>query len=320
MKKLSIILPTYNEKENVHNIYKEIKDAIKLLKISYEIIYVDDNSPDGTINIVKQLRESDPNVKYILMSRRFGDQKCLMAGLDYADGDAVITMDADLEHPPKYIPQMISEWENGTEIVVMKRDKLGHNNFFKKWTEILFYKLLNKISGKQIIYRFAGFALMDKKVVKTLRRFQEKDPFLRGLVSLVGFKRTELFYHENKRVAGETKYFISNMVRLGISGITSFSNTPLYLSFYLGTVIVFLSFLYSIIILYEVLINGSVIPGWASTTLILIFFGGVQLLSTGLLGIYISKIFIETKNRPNYIIREKSESMLGQEINVAEDD
>jgi len=307
MKRLSIILPTYNEKENVREIYKALKDVITPLKLDYEIIYVDDNSPDGTIDIVKQLRESDHNVKYILMSRRFGDQKCLMAGLDYADGDAVITMDADLEHPPKYIPQMISEWENGAEIVVMKRDKLGHNNFFKKWTEILFYKLLNKISGKQIIYRFAGFALMDKKVVKTLRRFQEKDPFLRGLISLVGFKRTELFYHENKRVAGETKYFISNMVRLGISGITSFSNTPLYLSFYLGTAIVFLSFLYSIIILYEVLVIESVVPGWTSTILIITFFGGVQLFSIGLLGIYISKIFLETKRRPNYIIREKSE-------------
>ncbi len=320
MTKLSIILPTYNEKENVHRIYKVIKEVITPLKLDYEIIYVDDNSPDGTINSVKQLRESDSNVKYILMSSRFGDQKCLMAGLDYASGDAVITMDSDLEHPPSYIPQMISEWENGAEIVIMKREKSGQTNFFKKWTEIMFYKLLYKISGKQIIYRFAGFALMDKKVVKTLRRFQEKDPFLRGLVSLVGYNRIELYYDDDKRVAGETKYNISNMIKLGLTGITSFSNTPLYFSFYLGTAIVCLSIFYSIIVLFEVLITGSAVPGWASTTLMITFFGGVQLLSIGLLGIYISKIFIETKNRPNYIIREKSESMLGQEINVAEDD
>ena len=307
MKKLSIILPTYNEKENVHKIYEAIKEVITPLKLNYEIIYVDDNSPDGTIEIVKQLRESDPNVKYILMSRRFGDQKCLMAGLAHANGDAVITMDADLEHPPRYIPQMISAWEDGAEIVVMKRSQKDYSNIFKKWSEILFYKFLGIISSSQIIYRFAGFALMDKKVVKALRKFQENDPFLRGLITLVGFKRTELFYDEDKRIAGKTKYSILNMIKLGVSGITSFSNIPLYLSFYLGLAIVFLSLLYSILIFYEVLMIGLVIPGWVSTILIVIFFGGVQLLSVGLLGIYISKIFIETKRRPNYIIHEKSE-------------
>ena len=302
MKKLSIILPTYNESKNVLRVYDAIKEVTVPLKLKYEIIYVDDNSPDGTIEIVKQLRESDPNVKYILMSRRFGDQKCLMAGLDYANGDAVITMDADLEHPPRYIPQMISAWEDGAEIVVMKRSQKDYVNIFKKWSEILFYKFLGIISSSQIIYRFAGFALMDKKVVKALRNYQENDPFLRGLITLVGFKRIELYYKEDERIAGKTKYSISNMIRLGLSGITSFSNAPLYLSFYLGSAIVFLSLLYSIIVLYEVLVIGLTIPGWASTILIITFLGGVQLFSIGLLGIYISKIFLETKRRPNYII------------------
>ena len=196
--------------------------------MDYEIIFVDDDSPDGTIDIVKQLHSSDSNVKYILMSNRFGEQKCLMAGLDYADGDAIITMDADLEHPPNYILQMVSEWENGSEIVVMKRSTTSHNKLFKKWTEKLFYKLLNKISDQKVIYRFSGFALMDKKVVKTLRRYKENDPFLRGLISLVGFRRTELFYNEDKRVAGEAKYFILNMIRLGISGITSSKYPSIY--------------------------------------------------------------------------------------------
>jgi len=307
MKKISIILPTYNERDNVDRIYKAITEVITQLGLDYEIIFVDDDSPDGTIDIVKQLHNSDSNVKYILMSNRFGEQKCLMAGLDYASGDAIITMDADLEHPPKYILQMVSEWENGSEIVVMKRSTTSHNKLFKKWTEILFYKLLNKISEEKVIYRFSGFALMDKKVVKTLRRYKENDPFLRGLISLVGFRRTELFYNEDKRVAGETKYFILNMIKLGISGITSFSNTPLYISFYLGLLIVFFSILYSAYIFYEVFAIGFVIPGWVSTILTVIFFGGVQLFSIGLLGIYIGKIFLETKKRPNYIIREKSD-------------
>ena len=307
MIKISIILPTYNESENVLRVYNAIKEVTVPLKLKYEIIYVDDNSPDDTINIVKQLRESDPNVKYILMSDRFGDQECLMAGLAHANGDAVITMDADLEHPPRYIPQMISAWEDGAEIVVMKRSQKDYSSIFKKWSEILFYKFLGIISSGKIIYRFAGFALMDKKVVKALGKFQENDPFLRGLITLVGFKRTELYYKEDERIAGKTKYSISNMIRLGLTGITSFSNAPLYLSFYLGTAIVLLSLLYSMIVLYEVLVIGLIIPGWASTILLITFFGGVQLFSIGLLGIYISKIFLETKRRPNYIIREKSE-------------
>lgn len=306
MKKLSIILPTYNERENVHRIYKAIKEVIIPLKLKYEIIYVDDNSPDGTINLVKQLRESDPSVKYILMSCRFGDQKCLMAGLDYANGDAVITMDADLQHPPRYIPQMVLAWEKGAEIVIMKREEAGHTNFFKKWTEILFYKLLNKISGKLIIYRFAGFALMDKKVVKTLRRFREEDPFFRGLISLVGFNRTELYYKEEKRLSGKTQYSFINMVKLGLTGITSFSATPLYISFYMGLFAVFFSMLYAIYIFYYLFASKTVVPEWTSTILIIIFLGGIQLLSIGILGIYLSKVFVESKKRPNYIVQEFS--------------
>jgi polyisoprenyl-phosphate glycosyltransferase len=304
MKKLSIILPTYNESENIFRIYDAIISEITPLKIEYEIIYIDDNSPDGTINIVKELRNNDTNVKYIRMSNRFGDQKCLMAGLEHAIGDVVITMDADLEHPPKYIPTMISEWENGADIVVMKRENTAHNNLFKKWSEIIFYKLLVIISGKQLIYRFSGFALMDNKVVRSLREYKEKDPFLRGLISVVGFNRSELYYTEDKRIAGKTKYLLLDMVRLGFTGITSFSNVPLYFSFYLGIVILVLSLLYSTIILYEALINELVVSGWASIILMVIFFGGVQLISIGLLSIYVSKIFIETKNRPNYIIAE----------------
>ena len=304
MKKLSILLPTYNEKENIYPVYNAIIKAIHKLEIEYEIIFIDDNSPDGSITIIKQLSISDPNVKYILMSRRFGDQKCLMAGIDYAIGDAVITMDSDLQHPPTYIPQMIEQWEKGHDIVIMKRRKEGHKNPLKKIAELMFYKILYVISGKQIIYRFAGFSLLDKKVIKAIRRFREKDPFLRGIIALAGFNRLEIPYVEEKREFGRTKYNILTMSKLATTGITSFSTTPLYLSIYIGLICVFGSFLYALYVLYYVNINDISVPGWASTILVIIFLGGIQLLTIGILGIYIAKIFLETKGRPNYIVEE----------------
>jgi dolichol-phosphate mannosyltransferase len=202
---------------------------------------------------------------------------------------------------------MIDKWREGYDIVIMKREEEGHNNFIKKWTEILFYKFLKKISKTNLYYRFAGFALMDKRVVENLRNFKESDPFVRGLISLVGFNHTELYYKEEERSVGSSKYRIIDMVRLAITGITSFSEMPLYLSFYMGIIVISFSFLYIVKILVQALFFEPVaIQGWLSTIIIVVFLGGVQLISIGLLGIYISKIFIETKKRPNYIIAESS--------------
>lgn len=303
-KKLSIILPTYNERENVFEIYNQILCNIQQLNIDYEIIFVDDNSPDGTIGLIKQLREKDANVKYLLMSRRFGDQVSLMAGLNHANGDMAIIMDSDSQHPPRYVPRMIDKWKDGFDIVIMKREVAGHQSFFKKWTEIYFYKLLRKLSRTPIYYRFSGFALMDIKVVKALREFRERDPFFRGLVGLVGFNKTELYYKEQEREFGESKYHLFDMISLAITGITSFSDTPLYLSFYVGLSAVLISLLYAAYVVLSTVFLDSSVPGWASTILVVIFVGGVQLISTGVLGVFLSKVFVETKRRPSYILAE----------------
>ncbi len=256
-RKLSIILPTYRERENVGRIYREIMVNLEPLEIDYEIIFVDDNSPDGTINAVKDLREKDSRVKYLLMSRRFGDQVSLMAGLDYASGDMVIIMDSDLQHPPRYIPEMINKWIEGYDIVLMKREAEGHHSLFKKWSEILFYKFLGKFSETPIYYRFSGFALLDEKTVKALRRFKESNPFLRGLVGLVGSKTTEILYKEDEREHGESKYHLFDMVKLAITGITSFSDAPLYASFYLGSIAVTISLLYAGYVLVSTLLTET---------------------------------------------------------------
>lgn len=304
--KLSVILPTYNERENVFEVYKQIVENIRSLNLDYELIFVDDDSPDETITSIKRLREGDTNVKYLLMSRRFGDQVSLMAGLDYARGDIVVIMDSDLQHPPRYIPIMINKWQEGADIVIMQRETEGHHSFFKKWTEILFYKLLGKFSKTPIFYRFSGFALMDRKVVKALKKFRERDPFLRGLVGLVGFSKSELYYKEDERCFGESKYHLLDLFKLAITGITSFSDAPLYFSFYLGLSTVIVSLLYAVYVLASTLFAENSVQGWASTILVVIFIGGVQLISIGILGIFLSKVFVETKRRPKYILMESA--------------
>jgi polyisoprenyl-phosphate glycosyltransferase len=303
-RRLSVILPTFNERENVREIYLQILSHIKPFDIEYEIIFVDDNSPDLTIDSIKSLRDQDPNVKFLLMSRRFGDQISLMAGLDHAEGDFIVIMDSDLQHPPGYLPAMIREWSNGSDIVIMQRETEGHQSIFKKWTEILFYKMMAKLSKTPIYYRFSGFALLDRKVVRALRCFEERDPFLRGLIGLVGYSIKEMTYREDERKQGQSKYRLFNLITLAISGITAFSDTPLYLSLYLGLSAVAISFLYALYVLFYAFFSSNSVAGWASTILVVIFFGGVQLLSTGILGIFLSKVFLEAKRRPKYIVSE----------------
>lgn len=302
--KLSIVLPTLNERENVPVMYRQILEAIQEADLDYEIIFIDDDSPDGTIDVIKDLRKKDENVKYLLMSRRFGDQISIMAGLEHATGDVVVTMDSDLQHPPEYIPRMVEKWRQGLDIIVMQREEAGHGSFFKKWSEILFYKILGKLSNTPIYYRFSGFVLMDRRAVDALRRFKESDPFVRGLVGLIGFKKTELPYREVERQYGRSKYHLFDMIKLAITGITSFSDKPLYLSFYIGTAAVLISLCYAVYVLTSTLFFDASVVGWASTILVVIFIGGVQLVSTGISGIFLSKVFIDSKNRPRYFVAE----------------
>ena len=304
-KMISIILPTLNEFENVLPMYKALIIQLKSLEVDYEIIFIDDNSQDGTIDRVKELSSKDKNVKFLLMSKRFGDQICLMAGLDYASGDVAIVMDSDLQHPPRYIPEMVSKWTEGADIVIMQRESAGHSSWLKKTLEVMFYKFLNWISDENIYYRFSGFSLLDKKVISSIKKYQEYEPFLRGIISLVGFKHTILTYVEDERKSGETKYSLIKQARLALVGITSFSNKLLYLSLYIGLASVISSFSYAMFVLInKVLFNGTVIDGWTSIVLLIIFFGGVQLITVGILGIYVGKSFIESKRRPRYIVNE----------------
>jgi polyisoprenyl-phosphate glycosyltransferase len=304
MKLLSIILPTFNERDNVTKIYEKLKETITPLELDYEIIFVDDDSSDCTIEEIKKLQTSDSKVKYILMSRRYGDQISLIAGIDHSLGDAVVIMDSDLQHPPHYIAQMVSNWKMGYDIVIMKRKEAGHTSFFKKWSEIFFYKVMKTLSKTPIHFRFSGFALIDRRAVDALKKYQDKEPFVRGLIGIIGFKIAEVEYIEDERKEGQSKYNVLSMLRLAILGITSFSVVPLYASFYMGLIVVFFSFLYAFIVLIEKVMHPDIPIGWTSIIISVTILSGIQLISIGLLGIYISKIYIESKNRPRYIIAE----------------
>lgn len=301
---LSVVMPTFHERENLRLMCEALVAAIRPTGLDYELIFVDDNSDDGTREVLEELRASDPGVKYIIMSRRYGDQPCLMAGLEMCEGDVAITMDADLQHPPSCIPSMIEAWRAGTEILVMKRAEAGHTSFLKKWTEIAFYRLMGVLADSPIIYRFAGYALLDRKVIAALKQFPEREPFLRGLVAFVGFRRREMTYCEAERQAGRSKYSLKRMWRLAMAGFTSFSSAALYLPLYLGLALagvagfggVALAVLYS---LGVALSFGAWAVGFA-----LVFGMALQLMAVGTLGVYLSKVLLEVRRRPTYIIAQ----------------
>jgi glycosyltransferase involved in cell wall biosynthesis len=301
---VSVVLPTLNEAEGIERACREIRAALQQAGVRYEIIVVDDASPDGTVEVVQRLREEDAGFKWVLMSRRYGDQVCLLAGVELATGDAVVTMDADLQHPPRYLPQMIEAWKKGADMVFMIRENEGHHSIFKKWTELLFYRVLDRISDSPIVYRFSGFALIDRKVARVLSEYSESDPLVRGLLGLVGFKRVELPYQEEFRKAGQTKYNFRRMLDLAVTAMTSFSTFPLRIALYLGLLITLLAFGFGVYVLRSYF-HGDAVPGWTSTLLVVIILSGTQLLTLGILGIYLGKTFLEGKRRPRFHVHRQ---------------
>jgi polyisoprenyl-phosphate glycosyltransferase len=300
--RVSVVLPTFNERENLQAMCDALASAIAPTGLDYELIFVDDNSGDGTIELLQGLRARDPRVKYIIMSRRYGDQPCLMAGLERCTGDVAITMDADLQHPPSYIPSMIEAWRSGAEIVVMRREEAGHASVFKRWTEIAFYRIMAALADSPIIYRFAGYALLDRKVVDALKQFPEREPFLRGLVALVGFRRLDMTYREEQRRAGRSKYSVGRLWHLAMLGFTSFSTAPLYLILYLGIGLGGVAVIGGVALagIYLLGVSLSYIP-WTVACVVLLG-AALQLVAVGVLGVYLSKVLQEVRARPTYII------------------
>lgn len=301
-KLVSIVIPAHNEEENIIVVVERVEQVLKTLNYQFEIVVVDDGGTDKTLAILEQLAQAKPHFYYIEFSRNFGHQPALKAGLDYAKGDCVISLDADLQHPPELFIQMLQKWEEGYEVVYTRRQEDKKQSFRKRKSSAYFYKLLNSLSDVELESGTADFRLLDRKVLDVFKNFKESDPFIRGLIKWLGFKQFAIDYVPNARFAGASKYNLSKMKKLAMQGVTSLSIKPLHTAVYLGFFFSLLSLLYIPYILYSFYI-GKEVSGWASLISTVVFFGGLQLIILGIIGIYIGKMFMQTKNRPNYIIR-----------------
>jgi len=299
---LSIVIPSFNEEGNISLLYSQIEDAVG--NLDYECIFVDDGSSDHTFDEIKKLAAKDPRVHGISFSRNFGHQTALSAGLQAAKGDLVVMMDADGQHPPAVINELLKEQKKGFEIVNTQRLDTADAGAAKKLSSKWYYKILNMLSDVRIEPASSDFRLMTRKAVDAFLQFEEKERFTRGLVSWMGFSQSIIQYHAPERLSGESKYTLGKMIRFAFVGITSFSSKPLKFSIYAGIFSLNFGMLYSIyiIIMYA---KGNTITGWASMMIVILFLGGIQLLSLGIIGEYIAGIFNESKKRPLYFIKDR---------------
>lgn len=301
-KLVSIVIPAHNEEDNIIVIVNRIEKVFETLPYDFQILVVDDGGTDRTLTVIKELAEVKDNFFYIEFSRNFGHQPALKAGLDFAKGDCVISLDADLQHPPELFKQMLAKWEEGYEIVYTRRQEDKSLPFKKRKFSTYFYKFLNSLSDIEIEPGTADFRLLDRIAVNVFRDFKENDLFIRGLVKWLGFKQYAIDYVPEARFSGASKYNISKMRRLAVQGVTSLSTKPLHTAVYLGFFFSLVSLLYIPYVIYA-FYTGHSVSGWASLITTVAFFGGLQLIILGIIGIYIGKMFMQGKNRPNYIIR-----------------
>jgi glycosyltransferase involved in cell wall biosynthesis len=302
-RKISVIVPCFNEEEGLETFNQTL---IRFLpeNYQYEIIYVNDGSSDSTFQVITSLANSNPDIKYISFSRNFGHQNALKAGYDFASGDCAISLDADLQHPPAIIPELIGKWEEGFEIVNTMRNDHQSISLAKKMSSRIFYGIMRKLSDVHIENGMADFRLIDKKVLKQLKLFNENYLFFRGIIPWMGFRQTIVPFTANERFAGTTKYTFRKMVKFATTGVTAFSVKPLKISIYLGSFIALVSFIYGLYAAYVHFFTDLAITGWTSVIFSVLFIGGMNLLMLGIIGEYLGKLFIENKRRPNYLISE----------------
>lgn len=306
-KKISVIIPMYNEELVIEECYKRLKENItKLKKYDYELIFINDGSKDKTLEKIKELAKQDTNLKIVSFSRNFGHQAAVTAGLKEVTGDAIVIIDADLQDPPESIPDMVKLWEAGNEVIYGKRKSRKGESHFKLFTAKMFYKTLNALSDVEIPQDTGDFRLVDRKVVDTINKLPEHNKFLRGLFSWVGYKQIPYEYERQERFAGKTKYPLKKMLKLASDGIIGFSTKPLKFVGGLGIFAIVVSFL---ILLYSILSFAfkwnNLTPGWTSIMVTTTFFSGTILMSLWMIGEYIARIYDESKDRPQYIIKKK---------------
>lgn len=309
LKKISILIPAYNEEEVLRHLYERLgKLAGETSGYDFEFLFVNDGSRDRTLEMIKEYAKDDPRIAYVNLSRNFGKEIAMIAGLDHVTGDATVIIDADLQDPPELIPQMIKYWEEGYDDVYAKRESRAGETWLKKVTSAMYYKTLQRSTNIPIQKDTGDFRLLSRRCVDALRQFRESQRNAKGMFSWIGYKKKEILYSRDPRAAGETKWNYAKLIDLAIDGITSFTTAPLRISSILGILVSVAAFIYIIYLVIRTISFGSDLAGYPSMMAVILFLGGVQLLSLGVIGEYIGRIFNETKQRPLYFVEEYHES------------
>ena len=305
MKKITILIPCYNEEASL----PALRDALISIieqnsKYDWEILMINDGSKDNTLHVIKEFRKVDNRFAYINLSRNFGKEAAMLAGFDYAKGDCMVIMDADLQHPPKLIPEMLRYWEEGYEDVYAKRISRGSESWVRKNLSLMYYKILQQTTRVEILQNVGDFRLLDRKCIDVLKQLRETERYTKGMFCWIGFKKKEIMFQQGDRVAGKSSWNFFSLFNLAIEGITSFTTAPLRISTFIGFSVSLFTLFYMFYIATKTIIWGEPVQGFPTLMIIILFLGGVQLISVGIIGEYIGKIFNETKNRPVYIVKE----------------
>lgn len=305
IKTISILIPCYNEALSLKMLYEEITHVISLInEYAWEILFVNDGSRDNTMDVIREISEEDEQVSYVDLSRNFGKENALLAGFDYAKGDAVVIMDADLQHPPMVIPEMIRKWEEGYDDVYAQRKTRGKESWMRKKLTKFYYRLLQKSSRVDVLPNVGDFRLLDRKCVDALCQMRESGRYTKGMYCFIGFKKTGVEFETQDRVSGESSMSYRKLINLALEGIASYTTTPLRWATFIGLIVSFLAFAYMLFVLVKAVLYGDPVAGYPTLLTVILFLGGVQLLTIGIIGEYLAKVFVESKNRPVYFVRE----------------
>lgn len=311
MKKISILIPAYNEESSIPLLYNQLcNNVLGGGDYEWEILFINDGSKDNTLEVIKRLRETDKRVNYVNLSRNFGKENAMLAGFDYVTGDCTIIMDADLQHPPTAIPEMIKYWEDGYEDVYARRNNRGKESYLRKKLSLTYYSLLQRSTRIDILQNVGDFRLLDRRCILALRQLRETQRYTKGLYCWIGYKKKEIRFDQADRTEGKSSFNLFGLLNLAIEGITSFTTAPLRIATVLGFIVSIIAFLYLCFIILKTIFIGESVQGYPTLITVILFLGGVQLLTIGIIGEYVGRIFNETKNRPVYIAESYNETKL----------
>lgn len=309
MKKISILVPCYNEEKSIPLLYPELKKIMDgQPSYDWEVLFVNDGSKDNSLSQIKSLREDDKRINFVNLSRNFGKENAMLAGFDYVTGDCMIILDADLQDPPSLIPQMLEYWEQGYQDVYAKRSNRGKESWLRKKLSLLFYKILDHSTRFDVLQNVGDFRLLDRQCINALRKLRESERYTKGMFCWIGFKKKEITFDRGDRVAGDSNWNFWSLFNLAIEGITSFTTAPLRFATVLGAFVALIAFCFMLFYGVKTIAFGEQVRGFTTLIVVILFMGGVQLMTIGVLGEYIGRIFNETKKRPTYLASEYNES------------